>query len=94
MVQAWGPDGKLLAKRSVTAYGSGMANRTTLQRLVEVKLKEPVVPWIARHRQRGTRTSFRHIAEDLKAETGVEVTSETLRQWYEAGLTSEAASSP
>jgi hypothetical protein len=77
-----------------------MAERSSHYRLIEAKLGEPFEGFIAARRP---STSWRAIAADITARTGVEVGGEILRRWFidrityevkvDAGLTAETPAS-
>lgn len=69
----------VLADRVCTCYGMGMADRTTLFRLVEAKLGESLVDYLRRARE--AKMPFHKIAYDLSTRTGEQIVHETARSW-------------
>lgn len=55
------------------------AERTTLFRLVEAKLGEPLVDYLRKARE--AQTPFHKIAYDLSTRTGEQIVHETARSW-------------
>ena len=62
----------------------GVSTPTPTQALASVKLGEDVLDWIADKRNTRPQWSWRLIAEELAARTGVTVTGEAIRQWMVA----------
>jgi hypothetical protein len=58
-----------------------MATGSPTQRLADLLLGEPVLPWITARRAEGL--SWRKIAQQLYLDTGIDVTGETVRVWLD-----------
>ena len=54
----------------------------TVREAATAALGEDVALWIDRHRNSPARLSFQQISNVLRAETGVSVSREYLRQWH------------
>ena len=67
---------------------AGMSQPTTLFLLVEARLGESLIEWIAARRP---NTSWRLIAREIWDTTGVDVTHETVRIWGGGADSSESA---
>jgi hypothetical protein len=57
-------------------------DRSRLAQLLEYRLGENLHDWIAVRRAMTPRQSWRDIAWELRETTGVDVTDNTLRNWY------------
>lgn len=62
-----------------------MTQPSPLYQLIETKLGEPLADWIAERRRPGLRppASWRALAAELQRATGVAVSFETLRTWFD-----------
>lgn len=62
-----------------------MGHRTELYEKVEANLGEPLRDYVAK--RRGDRASWRRIALEVTARTGIDITGEALRVWLNVRAT-------
>jgi hypothetical protein len=54
--------------------------KTRLHRLIDERLNQPLAKFVAA--RRAERAGWRAIATDIKAQTGIEVSHQALRDWF------------